>query len=105
MVHAGPENAQPSLAAQRVIARERDDDVFADQRADDKLGEQLPQVVDVPHRLREKAMVVREVPIVGRIASDNQVGNVPMPHGKNPASHQQPPSLKARISEDRRKRA
>ena len=53
MVHAGPEDAEPSLAAQRIIARENDHGVGTDQGADDQLGKQLPELVEIPGRLEK----------------------------------------------------
>lgn len=105
MVHAGSEDSQPSLATQRVIARENNDGVLADQRVDDQLGEQLPEMVDVPNGLREEAVVVGEVTVGSRVAGDDQVGDIAMACGKDPAGHQETEGLKARIGEDWRKRA
>ena len=79
MVHAGSKDSQSSFTAQRVVARENDDGILADQRVDDQLSEQLPEMVNVPNGLRKESVIVGKVPVGSRTAGNDQVGNVAMP--------------------------
>ena len=70
MVHARSKNSQASLAAQRVIARQNDGRVFADERVDDQGRQQFPKLVNVPDGMAEETMVVGEVTEMHRVAGD-----------------------------------
>ena len=104
MVHSRSKDSQPAFATQRVIAGENNHGVFADETVDDQLGQQSPQVVDLPRGLREEPVIVREVSVADGVTGDNQVRDIAMPDRNNPAGHQQSKRLKTRGREDRSER-
>ena len=103
MVHASSKNAQASFSTERIIARENDNGVLPDQRANNQLGKQFPEPIDIPNGLREESVIIREVAIAGRIAGDDQIGDIAMSSRENPAGHQKAEGLKAWMGEDGRK--
>ena len=102
-MHPGSENTQAPFTAQRVIAGDYDRGILVDQATDNQYGQQLPEMINVPDGMAKEAVVIREVPVAGRVAGDNQIGNVSVSGRENPAGHQQSKRLKARIGEDWRK--
>ena len=102
VMHPRSKNAQTSLATKRVVARQRDRRVFADQAVDDQRRQQSPEVIDVPDGVTEEAVVVGEVPVADGITGDDQVGHVSMSNGENPPCHQQTKGLKAGFGENGR---
>lgn len=85
-MHAGAKDSQSSFSTERIIAGENDGGIWPDQSAHDQSGEQLPEMVDVPHGLAEESVVVREMAVGGGVAGDNQIGDIAMSSGQNPAS-------------------
>jgi hypothetical protein len=51
VMHARPKDPQTAFATQRVIAGQHDDGVFANETIDNQLGQQSPEIVDLPRRL------------------------------------------------------
>jgi len=75
--------------------------IGTDQAVDDQLSEQLPKMIDVPNRLREETVVIREVVVANGVTGNNQVGNVAMPDRENSAGHQPPKSMVAELGKNR----
>ena len=104
-MHAGAKDSQAPLATKRVVPRQDDRCVFAQQGVDDQRGEKFPEVIDIPNGLAKEPVVIGEVPIADRIARNDQVRDVATSDRKNPACHQQTKRLKAWVGENGRESA
>ena len=48
----------------------------------------FPKMIDFPFGMTEEPVVIREVAMADGTAGDDQISNIAMPYGNDPAAHE-----------------
>src|SRR5258708_7025105 len=99
VMHARTVDGQATLVTQSVVASDFDQ-ADGGKGADQDLGQDVPEKVEIPSRRAEEAMIATVVTVVGRAAGLNEFGDEAIAEGQAPATHEAAKGLKAGLGED-----
>src|SRR5437588_4918774 len=98
-MHARAIDRQATFATQGVVASDLNQ-TCGGEGADEDLGQDLPQPVEIPDGVAEEAVIATVVAIVSGAAGLNELGDKVVAEGQTPAAHESAKVLEAGLGEN-----